>query len=71
MFEVSTILEDDSAGLVSRGANGLVKVSLSNYETSSFGSTFVELIGEIVALMFGEVLEECRNPKSLSLHFRN
>ncbi|GKE40263.1 hypothetical protein Tco_1463668 [Tanacetum coccineum] len=58
MFEVSTILEDDSAELVSRGANGLVKVSLSNSETSSFSLTFIELIGEIIALMFGEVLGE-------------
>ncbi|GKE18306.1 hypothetical protein Tco_1425883 [Tanacetum coccineum] len=58
MFEVSTIYEDDSAELVFRGANGLVKVSLSNSTTSSFRSTFVELIREIVASMFGEVLGE-------------
>ncbi|GJT51695.1 hypothetical protein Tco_0977852 [Tanacetum coccineum] len=45
MFEVSIILEDDSAELMSRGANGLVNVSLSNTVTSSFVSTFVELIG--------------------------
>ncbi|GJT81692.1 hypothetical protein Tco_1056034 [Tanacetum coccineum] len=44
MFEVSTILEDDSAELVFGGANGLVKVSLSNSAASSFGSTFVEMI---------------------------
>nr|GEU33706.1 hypothetical protein [Tanacetum cinerariifolium] len=30
MFEVSTILDDDSAELVARGANGFVKVSLLN-----------------------------------------
>ncbi|GJT43386.1 hypothetical protein Tco_0952101 [Tanacetum coccineum] len=58
MFEVSIILEDDSAELVFRGANGLVKVSLSNSTTSSFRSTFVELIREIVASMFGEELGE-------------
>ncbi|GJR35722.1 hypothetical protein Tco_1211406 [Tanacetum coccineum] len=58
MFELSTILEDDSAELVSGGANGFVKVSLSNSTTSSFHSTFVELIGEFVASMFGEVLGE-------------
>ncbi|GJV29067.1 hypothetical protein Tco_1385515 [Tanacetum coccineum] len=55
---VSTILEDDSAELVSGGENGLVNVSLSNTATSSFVSTFVELIGEFVASMFGEVLGE-------------
>ncbi|GKD26102.1 hypothetical protein Tco_1232316 [Tanacetum coccineum] len=58
MFEVSIILDDDSAKQVSRGANGLVKVSLSNSATSSIGSTFVELIGEFVASLFGEVLGE-------------
>ncbi|GJW34883.1 hypothetical protein Tco_0057803 [Tanacetum coccineum] len=58
MFEVSTILKDDSTELVSRGANGLIKVSLSNYVTSSFVSTFVELSGEFVASLFGEVLGE-------------
>ncbi|GJR83082.1 hypothetical protein Tco_0153867 [Tanacetum coccineum] len=58
MFEVSTILEDDSADLVFGGANRLVKVSLSNSTTSLFRSTFVELIEEIVAFMFGEVLGE-------------
>ncbi|GJW35257.1 hypothetical protein Tco_0058177 [Tanacetum coccineum] len=58
MFEVSTILDDDSAELVSGGVNGLVNVLLSNIETSSFVSTFVELSGEFVASMFGEVLEE-------------
>ncbi|GKC25262.1 hypothetical protein Tco_1027412 [Tanacetum coccineum] len=58
MFEVSTILDDDSAELVSEGANGLVNVSLSNIVTSSFVSTFLELSGEFVALMFGEVLGE-------------
>ncbi|GKB56933.1 hypothetical protein Tco_0913119 [Tanacetum coccineum] len=44
--------------LVSRGANGFVNVSLFNSATSSFHSTFVELIGEFVASMFGEVLVE-------------
>ncbi|GJV75008.1 hypothetical protein Tco_1506592 [Tanacetum coccineum] len=58
MFEVSTILEDDSTKLVSGGANGLVNVSLSNSETSSFVSTFVELSGVFVVSMFGEVLGE-------------
>ncbi|GJS30562.1 hypothetical protein Tco_0491182 [Tanacetum coccineum] len=58
MFEVSTILEDDLAELVSGGANGFVNVSLSNFLTSSFCSTFVELIGEFVASMFDEVLGE-------------
>ncbi|GJZ91294.1 hypothetical protein Tco_0663221 [Tanacetum coccineum] len=47
MFEVSTILEDDSDELVFGGANGFVNVSLSNSATSSCGSTFVELIGEV------------------------
>ncbi|GKA59926.1 hypothetical protein Tco_0759239 [Tanacetum coccineum] len=44
MFEVSTIHDDDSAELVSEGANGFIKVSLSNSTSSSlFGSsTFVE-----------------------------
>ncbi|GJZ74463.1 hypothetical protein Tco_0638609 [Tanacetum coccineum] len=58
MFKVSTILEDDSAELVFGGANGFVNVSLSNSATCSFRSTFEELIGEFVALMFGEVLGE-------------
>ncbi|GJX39154.1 hypothetical protein Tco_0252457 [Tanacetum coccineum] len=58
MFEVSTILEDDSAELVSGGENRFVNVSLSNSTTSSFCSIFVELIGEFVASMFGEVLGE-------------
>ncbi|GKC60303.1 hypothetical protein Tco_1087901 [Tanacetum coccineum] len=58
MFEMSTILEDDSAELVSGGADRLVNMSLSNTTTSSFVSTFVELIGEIDASMFGEVLGE-------------
>ncbi|GJW54427.1 hypothetical protein Tco_0098512 [Tanacetum coccineum] len=58
MFEVLKILEDDSTELVSRGANGLVNVSLSNTATSLFVSTFVELISEFVASMFGEVLRE-------------
>ncbi|GJU53234.1 hypothetical protein Tco_1226948 [Tanacetum coccineum] len=58
MFEVSIILKDDSSELVFRGANGLVNVSLSNSETSSFVSTFVELSGKFVASLFGEVLGE-------------
>ncbi|GKA37553.1 hypothetical protein Tco_0724118 [Tanacetum coccineum] len=58
MFEVSTILEDDSAELVFGRANGLVNVSLSNSVTSSFISTFVELSSEFVASMFGKVLGE-------------
>ncbi|GJW81660.1 hypothetical protein Tco_0145635 [Tanacetum coccineum] len=60
MFEVSTILEDDSAELMSGGANGFVNVSLSNSATSSLcgSSTFVKLIGEFVASYFGEVLGE-------------
>ncbi|GKB82427.1 hypothetical protein Tco_0949322 [Tanacetum coccineum] len=58
MFEVSTILEDDSTKLVSGGANGLVNVSLSNTATSSFGSTFVELIGGDEVSLFGEILIE-------------
>nr|GEY09960.1 hypothetical protein [Tanacetum cinerariifolium] len=56
VLKVSTILDDDSAELVSRRANGLVNVSLSNIKTSSFVSTFIEFSGEFVALMFGEVL---------------
>ncbi|GKE63350.1 hypothetical protein Tco_1513717, partial [Tanacetum coccineum] len=44
MFEASTILEDDSAELVSGGANGLVNLSQSNSATSSIVSTFIELI---------------------------
>ncbi|GJV95278.1 hypothetical protein Tco_1546855 [Tanacetum coccineum] len=55
MFEVSTILDDDSAELVSRGANRLVNVLLSKIATSSYVSTFVEFSGEFVASMFGEV----------------
>ncbi|GJY77757.1 hypothetical protein Tco_0483558 [Tanacetum coccineum] len=58
MFEVFTVLKNDSAKLVSRGANGFVNVSLFNSATSSFHSTFVELIRELVASMFGEVLGE-------------
>ncbi|GJS61764.1 hypothetical protein Tco_0656548 [Tanacetum coccineum] len=58
MFEVSIILEDDLAELVSGGANGFVNVSLSNSTTYLCVSTFVELIGEFVASMFGEVLRE-------------
>ncbi|GJR75235.1 hypothetical protein Tco_0087600 [Tanacetum coccineum] len=58
MFEVSTILKDDSAELVSGVENGLVNVSLSNTATSSFVSTFVELIGGDVVSLFGEVLGE-------------
>ncbi|GJR50227.1 hypothetical protein Tco_1400748 [Tanacetum coccineum] len=58
MFEVSTILDGDSVEQVSRGANGLVKVSLSNSETSSIDKTFVELIGEFVASFLGEILGE-------------
>ncbi|GKC65972.1 hypothetical protein Tco_1441370 [Tanacetum coccineum] len=58
MFEVSTILKDDSVELVSGGANGFVNISLSNSTTSSCSSTSVELIREIVASMFGEVLGE-------------
>ncbi|GKC21029.1 hypothetical protein Tco_1023179 [Tanacetum coccineum] len=56
MFELSTIHEDDSAELVFGGANGLVNVSLSNIATSSFVLTFVELSGEFVVSVFGEVL---------------
>ncbi|GKC09319.1 hypothetical protein Tco_1000929 [Tanacetum coccineum] len=55
---MSTILKYDSAELVSGGANGLVKVSLSNSATSSFVSIFVELSGEFVASLFGEVIAE-------------
>nr|GEZ05753.1 hypothetical protein [Tanacetum cinerariifolium] len=60
MFEVSTILEDDSAELVSRGANGFINVSLSNSVTSLLcgSSTFVELIGGDVVSLFSEVLRE-------------
>ncbi|GKC85064.1 hypothetical protein Tco_1140781 [Tanacetum coccineum] len=58
MFEVLTILKDDSAELVSGGANGLAKVSLSNSATSSFGSTFVELIYGDEVSFFGEILGE-------------
>ncbi|GJZ71332.1 hypothetical protein Tco_0635183 [Tanacetum coccineum] len=64
MFEVSIILEEDSAELVSRGANGLVNVSVSNSATSSCVSTVVELSGEFVASMFVEVL---RDGASLSI----
>ncbi|GKC75374.1 hypothetical protein Tco_1126148 [Tanacetum coccineum] len=56
MFEVSIIREDESAELVSRGANGLVNISLSNTVTSLFGSTFVELSGGDEVSMFGEIL---------------
>ncbi|GJR62864.1 hypothetical protein Tco_1505026 [Tanacetum coccineum] len=60
MFKVSTIFDDDSAALVSGGANGFVKVSLSNSAFSSlFGSsTFVEGIRDVVVSLFGEVLGE-------------
>ncbi|GKF75823.1 hypothetical protein Tco_0225267 [Tanacetum coccineum] len=58
MFEVSEILEDDSVGLVSGGANGFVNLSLSISVTSLFGLTFVELIGDFVVSLFGEVLIE-------------
>ncbi|GKD37011.1 hypothetical protein Tco_1257218, partial [Tanacetum coccineum] len=58
MFEVSTIFDDDSAELVSGGANGLVNVSLSNIATSSFVSTFIELIRIDEVLLFGKVLGE-------------
>ncbi|GKB10462.1 hypothetical protein Tco_0844385 [Tanacetum coccineum] len=58
MFEVSTILEDDSAELVSGGANEFVNVSLSNSATYLCVSTYVKFIGEFVASMFGEVLGE-------------
>ncbi|GJY08017.1 hypothetical protein Tco_0375071 [Tanacetum coccineum] len=58
MFEVSTILEDNSAKLVSGGANGWVNVSLSNTVTSSFVSTFIELCGRDKVSLFGEVLGE-------------
>ncbi|GJV57838.1 hypothetical protein Tco_1458843 [Tanacetum coccineum] len=49
---------NDSAEQVSGGANGFVNVSLLNSATSLFGSTFVEISGEFIALMFGEVLRE-------------
>nr|GEV48027.1 hypothetical protein [Tanacetum cinerariifolium] len=57
MFEVSTILKDDSAKLVSGGENGFI---LSNTTTSLFCgiSTFVELIGGDVVSLFGEVLKD-------------
>ncbi|GJW51223.1 hypothetical protein Tco_0092574, partial [Tanacetum coccineum] len=60
MFEVSIILDDDSAELVMGGANGFIKVSLSNTTTSSLcGSlTLLELIGEFVVSLFGEILRE-------------
>ncbi|GKF84176.1 hypothetical protein Tco_0249074, partial [Tanacetum coccineum] len=48
MFEVSTILDDDSTELVSGGANGFVNMSLLNTATSSFVSTFVELSGDLL-----------------------
>ncbi|GKD23660.1 hypothetical protein Tco_1225363 [Tanacetum coccineum] len=67
MFEVSIILEDDSAELMSGGANRFVNVT-TNSATSSFCSTCVELIGEFVALMFGEVLRE---GASLSMKVEN
>ncbi|GJV09841.1 hypothetical protein Tco_1351382 [Tanacetum coccineum] len=58
MFEVSTILEDDSAEIVTGGANRFVKVSLLNTVSSLLcsSSTFVELIGEFVVSLFSEVL---------------
>ncbi|GKD07511.1 hypothetical protein Tco_1187196 [Tanacetum coccineum] len=58
MFEVSIILNDDSAELVTGGVNGFVKVSLSNFAySSSFGSsTFIERIREGIISLFGEVL---------------
>ncbi|GKA35523.1 hypothetical protein Tco_0722014 [Tanacetum coccineum] len=56
MFEVSTILEDNSAELVFGGGNGFVNVSLLNSAASTFCSTFLELIGEFATSMFGEVL---------------
>ncbi|GJX42952.1 reverse transcriptase domain, reverse transcriptase zinc-binding domain protein [Tanacetum coccineum] len=42
------------------GANGFIKVSLSNTATSSLcgSSTFVELIGEFVVSLFGEIIRE-------------
>ncbi|GKF40161.1 hypothetical protein Tco_0120222, partial [Tanacetum coccineum] len=58
MFEVLKILEDDSGELVSRGANRLVKVSMSNSVTFSFVSKFVELIGRDEVSLFGKVLGE-------------
>nr|GEV77457.1 hypothetical protein [Tanacetum cinerariifolium] len=58
MFEVSIILEDNAADLVSGGSNRLVNVPLSNTKTSSLGSKFVDLIGYIVASMFIKVLRE-------------
>ncbi|GJS68309.1 hypothetical protein Tco_0682874 [Tanacetum coccineum] len=66
MFEVSIILKEYSAELVYGGANGFVKVSLSNTATSSLYVclTFVELIGEDVVSLFGEVL---RGGASLSM----
>ncbi|GJS83385.1 hypothetical protein Tco_0749926 [Tanacetum coccineum] len=58
MFEVSTILDDELAELVSGGANGFVNVSLSNSVTSSCGSKFIEFIGGDEVSFFGEVLGE-------------
>ncbi|GJS66211.1 reverse transcriptase domain-containing protein [Tanacetum coccineum] len=58
MFEVSTIRKDDSAELVFGGANELVNVSLSNFVTFAFVSTFVDLSGEFVASMLGKLLRE-------------
>ncbi|GKA59082.1 hypothetical protein Tco_0758395 [Tanacetum coccineum] len=60
MFKASTIFDDDSVALVSGGANGFVKVSLSNSTFSSlFGSlTFVEGIKDVVVSLLGEVLGE-------------
>nr|GEX19467.1 hypothetical protein [Tanacetum cinerariifolium] len=60
MFKVFTILKEDLVELVSGLANGFINISLSNSATSSLcsSSTFVELTGEFVALMFGEVLED-------------
>ncbi|GJU72768.1 hypothetical protein Tco_1264173 [Tanacetum coccineum] len=60
MFEVSTILDDDSAELLARGANRLANVSLLNSATSSLcgSSTFIELIRGDVVSLFGKVLGE-------------
>nr|GEV34376.1 hypothetical protein [Tanacetum cinerariifolium] len=60
MFEVSTILEDDSAEMSTGGANGFVNMSLLNSATSSLCgcSTFVELIGGEVVQLFGEIIGE-------------
>ncbi|GKF00778.1 hypothetical protein Tco_0027701, partial [Tanacetum coccineum] len=60
MFKVSIILDDDSTELVSGGANGFVKMSLSNFASSSSfeSSTLVELIRVVVVSLFGAVLGE-------------